>query len=86
MIETTRKHATVAKLRKITRTDFAFPFSFNAFSGLAGSVGGSWEGQAELGFLPGDTPVSFDITLGGQHVSGRKFGGVCEVLDWSDAK
>ena len=46
---TAAAHSATAKLWKITRGDFAYTFPFNAFSGLAGSVGGAWEGAAELG-------------------------------------
>ena len=46
---TAEVHAAAAKLWKMTRSDFAYTFPFNAFSGLAGSVGGAREGAAELG-------------------------------------
>ena len=45
---TAAAHVTGDTLWAVSSTGFTFAFPFNAFSGLAGSLGGSWEGQAEL--------------------------------------
>ncbi len=45
---TAAAHTSGDKLWKVSSTAFTYAFPFNAFSGLAGSLGGSWEGQAEL--------------------------------------
>ena len=85
---TAEAHSSGAKLWGITRTDFPYTFPFNAFSGLAGSVGGSWQGQAELGgqrvvavdcFMTnrkGDSPTTTNnFTTGFQNNGLRVFNG-----------